>query len=280
MDAGARARVPRRLVATAGAITRYDDVLAIEKDPARSPTPTAPRPAAFGVPMMISMDDPEHRRRRKLVSKGFTPKRVRDKAEDLVEICDALIDEVAERGECDFVWDVAAPLPLLADRRHARLRARADRRPARVVRRPDRGARPADPARPRDGPWRPASAFLSLPARGHRRPPLEPGGDDLVSSMLVHAEIDGDRLDERVDRAGALLILIGGDETTRHVITGGMLALLDHPDQRDASPADPALLRPAVEEMLRWVSPIKNMAAHRRCPTSSSRGSSSTRATR
>ena len=80
-------------------------------------------------------------------------------------------------------------------------------------------------------------------------------------SILVHAEVDGDRLDDDELIHESLLILIGGDETTRHVISGGMYELLRNPDQFEAAaPADPSLLDRAVEEMLRWVSPIKNMA--------------------
>jgi cytochrome P450 family 142 subfamily A polypeptide 1 len=83
--------------------------------------------------------------------------------------------------------------------------------------------------------------------------------DDLIGT-LVHAEIDGDRLDESSLIYESLLILIGGDETTRHVISGGMYELLRHPDQLQRLGADRSLLAGAVEEMLRWVSPIKNMA--------------------
>jgi cytochrome P450 family 142 subfamily A polypeptide 1 len=82
--------------------------------------------------------------------------------------------------------------------------------------------------------------------------------DDMMST-LVHAEIDGRRLgDEDLIQEG-LLILVGGDETTRHVITGGMEALVRNPDERRKLADDPRLLPLAVEEMLRWVSPIKNM---------------------
>ena len=84
--------------------------------------------------------------------------------------------------------------------------------------------------------------------------------DDLVG-VLCHAEIDGDSLDDDSLVHETLLILIGGDETTRHVISGGVEELLAHPDQVARLSADPAGLMPgAVEEMLRWVSPIKNMA--------------------
>ena len=75
-----------------------------------------------------------------------------------------------------------------------------------------------------------------------------------------HAEIDGDSLDDASLVHETLLILIGGDETTRHVISGGVEELLTHPDQQAELAGDPALMPGAVEEMLRWVSPIKNMA--------------------
>jgi cytochrome P450 family 142 subfamily A polypeptide 1 len=83
--------------------------------------------------------------------------------------------------------------------------------------------------------------------------------DDLMS-VLVHAEVDGDRLDHDSLVHESLLILIGGDETTRHVLSGGMYQLATHPDQWAALVADRSLMPGAVEEMLRWVSPIKNMA--------------------
>jgi cytochrome P450 family 142 subfamily A polypeptide 1 len=82
--------------------------------------------------------------------------------------------------------------------------------------------------------------------------------DDMMS-VLVHAEIDGQRLgDEDILQEG-LLILVGGDETTRHVITGGMEALVRNPDERRKLERNPGLLPTAVEEMLRWVTPIQNM---------------------
>src|SRR6185437_1430577 len=89
---------------------------------------------------------------------------------------------------------------------------------------------------------------------------LDSGQDDDLVGVLVHAEVDGDRLDHDSLIHETLLILVGGDETTRHVITGGMLALQEHPDQLDALRRDPSGIPGAVEEMLRWVTPIKNMA--------------------
>ncbi|GIU90065.1 MAG: hypothetical protein KatS3mg010_1164 [Acidimicrobiia bacterium] len=78
-------------------------------------------------------------------------------------------------------------------------------------------------------------------------------------SILVHAEVDGDRLSPDEVLHESLLILVGGDETTRHVVSGGMEQLLLHPDQYERLRDDPSAIPTAVEEMLRWVSPIKNM---------------------
>jgi cytochrome P450 family 142 subfamily A polypeptide 1 len=77
--------------------------------------------------------------------------------------------------------------------------------------------------------------------------------------VLVHAEIDSQRLDDDALVNESLLILVGGDETTRHVISEGMEALIRHPDQRKRLLDDPGKIPVAVEEMLRWVTPIKNM---------------------
>jgi cytochrome P450 family 142 subfamily A polypeptide 1 len=85
------------------------------------------------------------------------------------------------------------------------------------------------------------------------------GNDEDLVGILVHAEMDGDRLDDDTLIFETLLILIGGDETTRHVLSGGMEALLQHPEQLDTLRNDPGQLPRAVEEMLRWVTPIKNM---------------------
>jgi cytochrome P450 family 142 subfamily A polypeptide 1 len=77
--------------------------------------------------------------------------------------------------------------------------------------------------------------------------------------VLVHAEVDGERLDDDALLQESLLILVGGDETTRHVISGGMEALIRHPDQRALLAREPGRIPVAVEELLRWVTPIQNM---------------------
>ena len=241
------------------AFTRYDDVLAVEKDPGTFSSHRAPRPHGDHLPMMISMDAPEHSRRRKLVSRGFTPRRVREHEPTIRRICTEIIDRVAPKGECDFVWDIAAPLPLLliADMLGFPPESYDD-----LLRWSDdliRATTMRSAAGGRGGRARGDARVPRVPARRHRRPPVEAPQDDLVS-ILCDAEIDGERLDDESIIQESLLILIGGDETSRHVMTDGMLALLEHPDQLAILRDDPATIEVGVEELLRWVSPIKNMA--------------------
>lgn len=240
------------------AITRYEDVLAIEKDPVTYSSFRAPRPHGDHLPMIISMDGREHTMRRKLVSKGFTPRRVRDHEGTVRRICTEIIDRVAPRGECDFVWDIAAPLPLLliADMLGFPPESYDD-----LLRWSDdliRGTTINDP----DAALAAMEAGLAfrefqLGVIADRR--SKPPQDDLVS-ILCHAEIDGERLDDEDIIQESLLILIGGDETSRHVMTDGMLALLANPDQLAILRDDPTKLEVGVEELLRWVTPIKNMS--------------------
>jgi cytochrome P450 family 142 subfamily A polypeptide 1 len=216
------------------------------------------RPKFPQLPMMIDFDAPEHVRRRRLVSEGFTPKRVRAMEDNLRSVCDTLIDNVCEKGSCDFVKDIAAPLPIIVIGNMLGV-APADR---------DTLLRWSDDMLKAQGSPDPTlmdgatTAFVEYtqyinPVFEDRR--ARGATDDLVG-VLCHAQIDGDSLDDDSLVHETLLILIGGDETTRHVISGGVEELLAHPDQRAQLAGDPALMPGAVEEMLRWVSPIKNMA--------------------
>lgn len=242
-------------------ISRYHDILEIEKDPKTFSSWRSPRPHGDPLPMMISMDDPMHKQRRKLVNRGFTPKRVRDRTAEVTAICDEILDQVCERGECDFVWDIAAPLPLiligdmlgfpresyddLLEWSDDMIRATTETDPVAM----ERGMMAGIAFR---------EFQLEVIADRRSRPPQS----DLVS-VLCHSEVDGEKLDDESLVQESLLILIGGDETTRHVISGGMLALMEHPDQKalfNQRAADDVWMEGAVEEMLRWVTPIKNMS--------------------
>jgi cytochrome P450 family 142 subfamily A polypeptide 1 len=240
------------------ALAAYRDVKAAGTDPATFSNAGGARPKYPPLPMMIDFDAPEHHRRRRLVSAGFTPRRVAALEDHVRAVCDAVIDDVCERGSCDFVRDIAAPLPLnmIGDL----LGVAADDRSALLRWSEDMLRSQGDPD--------PDAMTAAMVAFGEYTAYMEPvlderrrsGADDDLVGILVQAEIDGDRLDQDSLITETLLILIGGDETTRHVISGGMLALQQHPDQLARLRAEPARLGTAVEEMLRWVTPIKNMA--------------------
>jgi cholest-4-en-3-one 26-monooxygenase len=237
-------------------ITRYADVRTIGQDPQTFSSAQGSRPNT-PLPYMIDMDAPEHRRRRRLVSAGFTPEAVRIRQPRVRQICDEIIDAVCEKGTCDLVTDIAAPLPLImiADMLGfppddwSQLLEWSDTMLM------SQGA--SDPAAFE----RATSAFIAWDAyvRQQIAERRAKGTTDDLLGALAHGEIDGDRLDDTTLVYEALLILIGGDETSRHVISGGMEVLLRHPSQLEALKADRDLLPGAVEEMLRWVTPIKNM---------------------
>ena len=239
-------------------ISRHADVLAIERNPTDFSSRRSPRPHGDPLPMMISMDNPEHHRRRTLVQRGFTPKRVAEHESRVRSICTAIIDEVCERGECDFVWDVAAPLPLLmiADLLGFPPSAYDD-----LLRWSDDLIRGTTGSPTPDVQMKAMEAGIAfreyqLGVIADRR---SHPTDDLIST-LVHGEVDGGTLDDESIVQETLLILIGGDETTRHVITCGALALMEHPDQADILRNEPDTMVNGVEELLRWVTPIKNMS--------------------
>jgi len=239
-------------------ITSHADILAIERNPADFSSRRSPRPHGDPLPMMISMDNPEHQRRRSLVQRGFTPRRVAEHEARVTQICTEIIDRVCAKGECDFVWDIAAPLPLLliADLLGFPPSSYDD-----LLRWSDdliRGTTGTPTPEVQLAAMHAAMAFreyqMSVIADRRANPT-----DDLIST-LIHGDVDGSRLDDESVVQETLLILIGGDETTRHVITCGMMALLDHPDQAAILRDEPDAMLGGVEELLRWVTPIKNMS--------------------
>ncbi|QBJ97132.1 cytochrome P450 [Rhodococcus sp. ABRD24] len=240
------------------AASTYAALIAAERDPGLFSNAGGIRPETGPLPQMIDMDDPAHLQRRRLVNTGFTRKKVEAKIGRIREICDQLIDSVCEQGECDFVADLAAPLPMavIGDMLGVRPEDRATflRWSDDLVKALGSNASEEQLKAMIDA----YVAFTEFTFRtiGERR---ENPADDLIS-VLVHAEIDGERLSDQEIVNESLLILIGGDETTRHVLSGGMEQLLRHEDQRDRLLADRSGIPLAIEEMLRWVSPIKNMA--------------------
>ena len=238
-------------------VASYAAVIEAERNPDLFSNAGGIRPDAGAMAMMIDMDDPQHLKRRKLVSAGFSRKRIRDLDHSIDKLCDTLIDAVCERGECDFVWDLAAPLPMAVIGDMLGVRP-ADREmflkwsDALVA---NLSSNMTDELMAETMQIYGAYTEYTMSAIAERR---EHPTDDLVS-VLTHAQVDGDHLADHEIVTEILLILIGGDETTRHTLSGGYEQLLRRPDQRAALAADPALMPTAIEEMLRWTSPVKNM---------------------
>lgn len=239
-------------------VSKYADVCEVSKRPERFCSSGGIRPDADPLPMMIDTDGEEHIRRRQLVYRGFTPRRLQAAVAPLTAICTRIIDDVCERGECDAVTDLAAWLPMHAiadmldfpEAERAALLQWSDAMLTTLVGVPDPEILAVGTAA-----YENFRAFAVDAIEERRQRP----GSDLVS-LLVAGEADGDEVNVENVIHDALLILIGGDETTRHVISGGLYQLLRHPEQKQALIDDPGLIPQAVEEMLRWVSPIKNMA--------------------
>jgi cholest-4-en-3-one 26-monooxygenase len=241
------------------AIATYRAVIEAERRPELFSNAGGIRPGLVPViPQMIDLDDPGHLRRRKLVNAGFSRKRVQNLSASIDNLCDALIDAVCERGECDFVWDLAAPLPMavIGDL----LGVRPEDRAMFLKWSDDLVASLSSKMSEIDHEVT-MNAYLAFREYTQhlidqrRKQPT----DDLLS-VMTHAVMDGEQLTDAEIIQDALLILIGGDETTRHTLTGGTAALIRNPDMHDVLRADPdGLMANAVEEMLRWTSPVKNM---------------------
>jgi cytochrome P450 family 142 subfamily A polypeptide 1 len=241
-------------------VTLHEDIMLCSKTPEIFCSSESSRPERDSkIPSMINLDDPDHRRRRNLVNRGFTKQRVEAHEPKIRAICRELIDKVLPKGRCDFVSEIAAPLPMIMI---GDLLGVEPEDRDRLLRWSDEilgggAARKLPPHERRAHAAKIALEYIAYAqaviADRRQRP-----RDDLMS-ILVHADIDGDRLSEQEIIQESLLILVGGDETTRHVITGGMLALIERPDERRRLAADPSLIPTAVEELLRWVTPIQNM---------------------
>jgi cytochrome P450 len=245
------------------AVTRFEDVRAIGRDPATfSSEPTImiadPPPGgtfAFGDhKMMLIMDPPQHTAFRKLISREFT----QGPAQQLRPRCNALarqiVDAVIEEGSCDFVAQVAGEMPSFVIAELLGLPLEDGRRLYELT----ETIHTAPEALPAGAQ---AAAVMKMfeYARGvieekRRRP-----GEDL-SSKLLAAEVDGRRLDDLDFMLFFLLLVDAGGDTTRNLVGGGLLALLAHRDEFERLRSDPVQLMPtAREELLRWVSPVVYM---------------------
>ncbi len=243
------------------ALTRYDDLMAVSKDPmtfssARGGTnifEVSEEDLSTLRLLMLNMDPPKHNKFRRLVSTGFTARMVTQLEPHVREICAELVDRVVDRESFDFVTEIAAELPLLVIAELLGVPA-ADRH--QVFEWSNSLVGFDDPEyRTSLETGKIASAqmwaYANRLANERKEHPL----GDLVS-VLMQAEVDGDRLSEMEFDSFFLLLAVAGNETTRNLISGGMRALIEHPEERARLVADPARLATGIEELLRWVSPL------------------------
>ena len=209
----------------------------------------------FGIPLeaqqqqMISMDPPRHDRIKALFQRGFTPKRIGEHEERIRAIVNGVLDRVAPRGECELVNELAGPVvsrvigsfigtPEEDDRRHLE-------ETNMVLGFGDEDLRPTEDAvvEVMTNAWNETMELIA-----ERRD--NPGMDDLID-VLVHSEVDGEKLSDAEIFMGLGLLGAAGNDSTRSVFTSGMLGLFRNPDQLELLPSDPSLIPGAVEELLR-----------------------------
>ncbi|HSQ01442.1 MAG TPA: cytochrome P450 [Candidatus Dormibacteraeota bacterium] len=203
--------------------------------------------------MLVNRDPPQHTQLRRMVSPGFTPRRIAMLEETVRLRAGEIIDRVAARGECDFVTDLAADLPLqvIAELVGVPMEDRG-----KVFEWSNQLIGFDDPEYSGDREEQKRCAMeVYLYANQLAEKRREQPTDDLTS-ILINGEVDGERLTEMEFDLFFLLLLVAGNETTRNAISGGMLALINNPGQRARLIANPALTNIAAEEIVRWVTPV------------------------
>jgi cholest-4-en-3-one 26-monooxygenase len=250
------------------AVTRYADALSVYHDPGTFSSERGVAlqmlnlgnedAAGFGQ-MMILSDPPRHGEIRSLINRRLTPRAVALYEPHTRRIAAGIIDSVIERGECDFVVDVAARLPtavicemLAIPPEHwdlmlhlGNMSIGTDDPEYQQGRSANETGMAAEAA---------VFSYFSKVIAERRKEP----GDDLVSA-LIHGDINGAHLTDLEVLFNCFLLIIGGQETTRNAISGGLLALIQNPAQMARVKADPSIADSAIEEILRWTSPVTHM---------------------
>ena len=245
-------------------LTRHEDVLAALRDDATYSSAmgvtldkSAWGPHAHTVMSFLAMDPPRHQRLRSLVSRAFTPRRVRGLESHIQVLTEQYFDDVLH-GDLDWVADFAARLPMdvicellgVPAEHRDRLRGLADL----VVHRED-GVHDV-PEAAIAASFELVASYEELVASRRREP-----GDDLTTALLA-AEIDGDRLTDQEVIAFLFLMVVAGNETTTKLLGNGLFHLTAHPDQHAAVWADPELVPRWVEETLRFDTSSQLLARH------------------
>ncbi len=246
--------------------TKYDDIVALSRDwetfSSERSDPEAPTggvminemPAEAGLgAMMLTMDPPKHTRYRKIVMSAFTPRVLRLFEATVKRRATEIIDTVIERGECDFVNDIAAELPLqaIAEILGVPMEDRGklfDWTNAMVGSTdPEYAVSEVDTINAQVQMFTYANELALQKRAGHY--------DDIVSEIL-NSEVEGEKLDEMEFDLFFMLLTVAGNETTRNAISHGMLAFFDNPEQWKLLTEHPEHLNTAAEEVVRWASPV------------------------
>ncbi len=251
------------------ALTRHEDIVAVSKRP--EIFKNGPRIAVFPefqppadggqiAHHLLNMDPPEHHSYRKLVSHRFTPRGLGRMSKDIDGIARRLLDEMAGDGgehEGDFVGMLSAPLPLqvlaeLLGVPRDMWKTMFDWTNATIGSADPEYRLPGETAQ--EAAARARLALFGYFAEFARERRKNPRND--IASVLANARVDGETMDDFNLLSYFFLIVVAGNETTRNAITGGMQALIANPDQWRKLKADPTLVDTAVEEIVRWVSPV------------------------
>jgi cytochrome P450 len=243
------------------ALTRHAEVTAVGRNSAvfsSEPTIMIADPEfelnIDGHQMMLMMDPPRHTQYRRLVSREFTPRASAALAPRIAELAVRIIDQVIERGACDLVEDVAGELPSYVIAELLGIPLDDGRELYRLTETIHSAPESLPPGAAAAAVMRMFGYASGVIAEKRARP-----RDDLASKLLA-AEVEGRRLDDLDFQLFFMLLVDAGGDTTRNLVGGGMLALFEHPDQRQRLARDlDRLLPAAVEEMLRWVSPVVYM---------------------
>ncbi len=258
---------PARLTGADGlqywALVRHADIISASRNPelfSNQPSPfTMPGndPDAPQIPLLISLDPPEHTHRRQLINKGFTARRVARLTDRIREIVDEHLRQVRARDRFDFVTDLAVELPLQVI---AELLGIPPQDRKQVFGWTEQMMSGDDPEfdNGREQVMAALGAMYGY-AEGLCAQRRENPGEDLMSALLA-AELDGQQLSQLDLDLFFLLLHNAGSETTRNLVTGGVLALLENPEQLQLLCDEPERIPAAVEELLRWVTPVTHFA--------------------
>jgi cholest-4-en-3-one 26-monooxygenase len=205
---------------------------------------------------LLNMDPPDHGRYRNVASKQFTPRAVRALEEKVVRITREVLDEAAARGSGDFVRDVSAPITIAVIAEMLGVPA-SDR--TLLFRWTNEVIAPEDPEFQREGSAEKTIEgarielfqYFDAMSRERRAKPRE----DIVS-VVANGQVEGKPLDPVELLSYYLLLVVAGNETTRNAMTGGLLTFLEHPGEWRKLQQNAALLEPAVEEVVRWITPV------------------------